>query len=59
MTYEYLCKKCKHEWEIEQPIKDLPIKMCPKCNELFAVRQISKGNGFVLKGGRWASSGYS
>jgi putative FmdB family regulatory protein len=58
-TYEYACKSCAHEWETEQSIKDDPLKECPKCHQETAARQISRGTGFILKGGGWYSDLYS
>jgi putative FmdB family regulatory protein len=58
-TYEYLCTSCGHEWEFEQSIKDEPQKLCQKCNQATARRQISRGTGFILKGGGWYSDLYS
>jgi putative FmdB family regulatory protein len=59
MTYEYICRKCSYEWEVEQSIKDSPIKKCPACGKNAAKRQISGGVGFILKGGGWYSDSYS
>ena len=58
MTYEYACSACGHEWEAEQSIREEPIKKCPKCGKLQAKRQISRGVGFILKGGGWYADGY-
>lgn len=58
MTYEYACAACGHEWEAEQSIRDQPLKKCPKCGKLQAKRQISRGAGFILKGGGWYADGY-
>lgn len=58
MTYEYFCKNCKHEWEIEQKINDPKITQCPKCQQESAQRLVSGGQGFQLKGGGWASENY-
>jgi putative FmdB family regulatory protein len=58
MTYEYACGGCGHEWEAEQRISEDPIKKCPKCGKLQAKRQISRGAGFILKGGGWYADGY-
>jgi len=58
MTYEYACTACGHEWEAEQSIRDQPIRKCPKCHKLQAKRQISRGAGFILKGGGWYADGY-
>lgn len=58
-TYEYACGSCGHEWESEQSIKDDPLRDCPKCHAAEAKRQISRGTGFILKGGGWYSDLYS
>jgi len=59
MTYEYLCEACGHVWEAEQRISADPLKDCPKCGEPRAKRQISRGAGFILKGGGWYSDLYA
>lgn len=59
MTYEYLCKACGHQWEAEQPISAQPLRDCPHCGQAEAKRQISRGGGFILKGGGWYSDLYS
>lgn len=58
-TYEYACTSCAHQWEFEQSIKEDPIKECPSCHAQSARRQISRGTGFILKGGGWYSDLYS
>jgi putative FmdB family regulatory protein len=58
MTYEYACGACGNEWEAEQRISEEPLKKCPKCGKLQAKRQISRGAGFILKGGGWYADGY-
>lgn len=58
MTYEYACAACGHEWEAEQSIREAPLKKCPKCGKLQAKRMISRGAGFILKGGGWYADGY-
>lgn len=58
MTYEYACGACGHEWEAEQSIREAPLKKCPKCGKLQAKRMISRGAGFILKGGGWYADGY-
>lgn len=59
-TYEFRCPKCgKTTEEIRSFIQrydDPPT--CSKCQE-FMERVISGGAGFLLKGGCWASDGYS
>jgi putative FmdB family regulatory protein len=58
MTYEYLCKDCKHEWEVQQKINDPLITECPKCSGHSVQRLVSGGQGFQLKGGGWYKDGY-
>ncbi len=58
-TYEYICTSCSNEWEFEQSIKEDAIKECPKCKNDTAQRQISRGAGFILKGGGWYADLYS
>lgn len=59
MTYDYICTACAHVWEAEQRISEDPLKDCPNCHESTAKRQISGGQGFILKGGGWYSDLYS
>ena len=59
MTYDYVCTACGHDWEAEQRITEDPLKDCPQCHEPTAKRQISGGQGFILKGGGWYSDLYS
>lgn len=58
-TYEYVCSSCNNEWEFEQSIKDSALTECPRCHEQTARRQISRGTGFILKGGGWYADLYS
>jgi putative FmdB family regulatory protein len=58
MTYEYVCTECGHAWEAEQSISAAPLKTCPQCGTEHAKRQISRGAGFILKGGGWYADGY-
>ncbi len=50
-TYEYVCKRCGHLFEIVQSMKDDPLTECPECGgelrKVFAPPAISfKGSGF-------------
>lgn len=58
MTYEYLCAACGHEWEAQQRISEDALKDCPQCGQSAAKRQVSGGQGFLLKGGGWYSDLY-
>ncbi len=59
MTYDYVCTACEHAWELEQRITEDPVRDCPNCHQVTAKRQISGGQGFILKGGGWYSDLYS
>lgn len=48
-TYEYVCQKCRHEFEQFQSIKDEPLKRCPECKGKI-VRKIGTGGGLLFKG---------
>jgi len=56
--YEYLCDKCRHEFEAEQRITEDPIRSCPKCRARKVQRLISQ-TSFMLKGSGWYSDLYS
>ncbi|MBN1607946.1 MAG: zinc ribbon domain-containing protein [Polyangiaceae bacterium] len=58
MTYEYVCTHCGHEWEAEQRISEQPLRDCPACGQSRARRQITGGQGFLLRGGGWYSDLY-
>jgi putative FmdB family regulatory protein len=57
-TYEYACSLCRHEWELEQSIKEPPVDHCARCGAKTAVRLISR-TSFVLKGEGWSPMNYS
>src|SRR5689334_22109723 len=56
-TYEYLCTKCEHEFEISQPMSAKTLTVCPK--ELCPLKPWGKGKvkkmigagaGLIFKG---------
>ena len=56
-TYEYICGKCEHRFDLSQSIKDEPIKTCPreKCGlkkwgKGKVKRAIGAGAGLIFKG---------
>ena len=56
-TYEYVCSRCEHEFEIFQSIADRALKVCPKelCPQKkwargAVKRKISAGAGLIFKG---------
>ncbi|MGF1469095.1 MAG: FmdB family zinc ribbon protein [Sandaracinaceae bacterium] len=56
-TYDYGCRSCGHEWELEQRISEDPVRKCPSCSKMKAQRLISGGN-FILKGSGWYADLY-
>ena len=64
-TYEYVCKKCGHEFEARQSMSEPALKSCPK--ELCAqkkwgrgkvTKQIGAGAGLLFKGGGFYITDY-
>lgn len=56
-TYEYLCGKCGHEFEVFQSMKDKALAVCPKTvcpqdrwGQGPVKRAISAGAGLIFKG---------
>lgn len=56
-TYEYVCAKCGHEFEIFQPMTDKPLTICPKLRcgmkrwgKGRVKKLISAGAGLIFKG---------
>lgn len=49
-TYDYECSKCKHTWELFQPITAKPVKKCPGCGKQSARRVIGPGAAILFKG---------
>ena len=52
-TYDYVCSKCGHGWELFQSIKAPHETHCPKCKRATAVRKIGMGAA-IFTGGRAA-----
>lgn len=64
-TYEYVCEKCEHRFELVQPISASPLTICPK--ELCprkrwgkgkVKRVISLGGGLIFKGSGFYATDY-
>ncbi|OAM87899.1 zinc ribbon domain-containing protein [Termitidicoccus mucosus] len=49
-TYDYVCTKCGHEFEVFQSMKDKPLTKCPKCKKGRVKRLIGTGAGLLFKG---------
>lgn len=47
-TYEYRCKSCGHEMEVQQAFTDAPLETCPECEG--ALRKVYGNVGIAFKG---------
>jgi len=50
--YEYVCTKCKHDFEALQKVDEAPLTECPACHEAFLMKKVS-ASSFQLKGTGW------
>jgi putative FmdB family regulatory protein len=60
-TYEYRCKSCDHQMEVQQAFTDEPLTDCPECQgplrKVYGNVGISfKGSGFYKNDARGSSS---
>ena len=63
-TYEYRCKSCGHELEVQQSFTDDPLTECPECQgalrKVFGNIAVTfKGSGFYKNDSRSKSSSSS
>jgi len=49
-TYDYICEKCRYEFEQFQSITSKPLHKCPKCKKAGLKRLIGSGSGVIFKG---------
>lgn len=47
-TYEYRCKSCGHEMEVQQAFSDQPLDTCPECEG--PLRKVYGNVGIAFKG---------
>lgn len=47
-TYEYRCKSCGHEMEVQQTFSDAPLDTCPECEG--PLRKVYGNVGIAFKG---------
>ncbi len=64
-TYEYVCSKCQHHFELSQRITAKPLKICPEAlchlkpwGKGNVTRAISTGGGLIFKGSGFYSTDY-
>ena len=48
-TYDYICNKCGHTFELFQSMSEAPRKTCPVCKRVVR-RLVSGGSGLIFKG---------
>src|SRR5687768_3620220 len=48
-TYEYRCKSCEHELEVQQSFTDDPLTQCPACGEA-TLRKVFGNIAVTFKG---------
>lgn len=51
MIYDYHCKNCNNEVEVEHKITEEPKVLCDHCQ--FLMERIISKTHFVLKGDKW------
>jgi putative FmdB family regulatory protein len=57
-TYEYLCDRCGHEFELFQSMTDRVRRKCPECGEPKLKRLIGRGAGVIFKGSGFYQTDY-
>jgi putative FmdB family regulatory protein len=57
-TYEYICEKCRWQFEQFQSISAKPLVKCPKCNKMGLKRLIGAGAGIIFKGSGFYQTDY-
>jgi putative FmdB family regulatory protein len=57
-TYEYICDKCGHHFDLPQSIKAKPIRKCPKCGKSALKRLIGTGAAVLFKGSGFYTTDY-
>lgn len=49
-TYDYICRKCGHEFELFQSMTDPVKRTCPECGRKALERLVGAGAGVLFKG---------
>ena len=58
-TYDYVCEKCAHEFEVFQSMKDPRLENCPLENcDGHVRRKIGTGAGLIFKGSGFYETDY-
>jgi len=56
-TYDYVCKKCNHQFEAFQKMSDPHLTTCPACGG-DVMRKIGTGAGMIFKGSGFYQTDY-
>ena len=57
-TYDYLCDKCEHAFELFQQMSDPVKRKCPECGTMKLRRLIGTGAGVLFKGSGFYETDY-
>ncbi|MBX3377396.1 MAG: zinc ribbon domain-containing protein [Phycisphaeraceae bacterium] len=57
-TYEYICRKCEHEFDVFQSMTEAPKRKCPKCGKNALERKIGLGAAILFKGSGFYQTDY-
>ena len=57
-TYEYICRKCEHEFDVFQSMTESPKRKCPKCGKNALERKIGLGAAILFKGSGFYQTDY-
>ena len=57
-TYDYVCDKCGHEYEVFQSMTAKVLTKCPECDEESLRRLIGMGAGIIFKGSGFYETDY-
>ncbi len=57
-TYDYVCDKCEHSFELFQQMSESVKRKCPKCGALKLRRLIGTGAGVLFKGSGFYETDY-
>ncbi|HSY53325.1 MAG TPA: FmdB family zinc ribbon protein [Opitutaceae bacterium] len=57
-TYDYVCTKCDHAFEVFQSMNDALLTKCPKCGRKSLKRLLGGGAGLIFKGSGFYETDY-
>ena len=57
-TYEYVCDRCEHRFELFQQMTDPVKRKCPECGKLALRRLVGAGAGVLFRGNGFYQTDY-